>query len=95
MHYIVHCLDKAGMVDTRLEHYDAHKSYLASRPIDIVISGPLVQDDNATMIGSFFLVEADSRDAVVAFNANDPFRAAGIWDTVSIHPFIKRMDNRS
>jgi uncharacterized protein len=95
MHYIVHCLDKAGMVDKRLKHYDAHKAYLASRPIDIVISGPLVRDDNATMIGSFFLVEADSRDAVVAFNANDPFQAAGIWDTVSIHPFIKRMDNRS
>ena len=47
------------------------------------------------MIGSFFLVQADTREQVEAFNRNDPFHAAGIWEHVRIHPFLKRMDNRS
>jgi uncharacterized protein YciI len=95
MHYIVHCLDKPDALPTRLAHYAAHREYLSKPSVKIVISGPLVGDDNETMIGSCFLVEADSKDAVVAFNANDPFAAAGIWAKVDIHPFLKRMDNRS
>jgi uncharacterized protein YciI len=47
------------------------------------------------MIGSCFLVEADSLDEVMAFHKNDPFYAAGIWEHVSIHPFAKRVDNRA
>ncbi len=94
MHYIVHCLDYAGRVADRLALYDAHKAYLASKPIDIVISGPLLADDGETMIGSCFLVEADSLAEVQAFHEADPFHAAGIWEHVSIRPFLKRMDNR-
>lgn len=94
MHYILHALDKPGAVETRLAHYDAHKAYLAQAPIRTLISGPLVDGDGETMIGSFFLLEADSKEEVIAFNQADPFHHAGIWDTVSIHPFIKRVDNR-
>ncbi len=94
MHYIVHCLDRPGAVETRLANYEAHKAYLSDPPVKIVISGPLLADDHATMIGSCFLIEADDDAAARAFNDNDPFKAAGIWETVSIRPFLKRMDNR-
>lgn len=94
MHYIVHCLDHEGAVEKRLANYDAHKSYLGSAGMKTVISGPLLADDNETMIGSLFLLEADSKEAVVAFNQADPFTKAGVWKTVSIHPFNKRVDNR-
>ncbi len=94
MHYIIHCLDKPGSVENRLAHYEAHKAYLSNPPVDIVISGPLLADDNETMIGSCFLIEADSLDAATEFNRNDPFHAAGLWEQISIRPFHKRMDNR-
>jgi uncharacterized protein YciI len=32
MHFIIHCLDKAGAVQERLANYEAHKAYLVSRP---------------------------------------------------------------
>lgn len=95
MHYIIHCLDKPGALPTRQANYAAHRAYLAAPPVKIVISGPLVAADNETMIGSCFLVEADSLEAVQAFNRNDPFHAAGIWDRIDINPFLKRMDNRA
>jgi uncharacterized protein YciI len=95
MHFVIHCLDKQGGLPDRLAHYEAHKAYLGSAPVQIVISGPLLAPDSETMIGSFFLVEAETQAEVQAFHDADPFKKAGIWDRVSIHPFLKRMDNRS
>ncbi len=94
MHYVICAKDKPGMVETRLANYEAHKAYLASNPIKFLMSGPLVDEgDRETMLGSFFLVEADSIDEVRAFNANDPFKAADIWETVLIEPFFMRVNN--
>lgn len=94
MHYVVHCLDHDGAVEKRLSLYDAHKAYLAQAPVKTVISGPLLADDEETMIGSCFVLEADSIAEVEAFNRDDPFAQAGLWKTVSIRPFAKRVDNR-
>jgi len=94
MNYIVYCLDHDGMVDTRLAHYDAHKSYLATSPVKTLISGPLVADDDKTMIGSFFLYESESIEAVRNFANEDPFNKVGIWKTMDVRPFLERVDNR-
>mgnify|MGYP005811268943 CR=1 FL=1 len=94
MHYVIHCLDHDGAVHKRLTHYDAHKAYLGSAPVKTVISGPLLADDEQTMIGSCFVLEADSLAEVEEFNRQDPFAKAGLWKTVSIRPFAKRVDNR-
>jgi uncharacterized protein YciI len=95
MHYVIHCLDHPGAVQKRLAHYEAHKAYLASAGMKTVISGPLLADDEETMIGSCFVVEAGSLAEVEAFNRNDPFAKAALWQTVSIRPFNKRVDNRT
>jgi uncharacterized protein YciI len=94
MHFTVYCLDHDGMVERRLSHYEAHKAYLATASMKTVMSGPLLAGDQQTMIGSFFLYEADDIAEVLAFNKNDPFNAAGIWKSVDIRPFLKRVDNR-
>ena len=94
MNYVIHCLDHPGSVEKRLANYEAHKAYLATASMRTVISGPLLADDEQTMIGSCFVVEAASLAEVEAFNRNDPFHAAGLWRTISIRPFSKRVDNR-
>lgn len=94
MHYVVHCLDHDGAVEKRLSHYAAHKAYLAAATVKTVMSGPLLADDEATMIGSCFVLEAANIAEVEAFNSNDPFAKAGLWKAVSIRPFAKRVDNR-
>jgi uncharacterized protein YciI len=94
MLFAIHALDHDDGLERRLANYDAHKAYLAASEIKTVVSGPLVSDDGETMIGSLFIVEADSRDDVVAFNRADPFAAANVWKSVEIHAFSKRVDNR-
>ena len=54
----------------------------------------LLGDDEETMIGSCFVLEADSLAEVEEFNRNDPFAKVGLWKSVSIRPFSKRVDNR-
>lgn len=94
MLFAIHALDHDDALERRLANYDAHKSYLGASKIKTVVSGPLVADDGETMIGSLFIVEAESRDEVVAFNRADPFAAANVWKSVEIHAFSKRVDNR-
>jgi uncharacterized protein YciI len=93
-HFIVHCLDAPDALPRRLEHYEAHKAYLSTAPVRILVSGPLTSDDGETMIGSLFLIEANAKAAVEAFNAGDPFRRNGIWSEIRIHCFLKRVDQR-
>ncbi|MBV1701027.1 MAG: YciI family protein [Hyphomicrobiales bacterium] len=95
MHYVIHCLDHEGAVQKRLDHYEAHKAYLGSAKIKTIISGPLLADDEQTMIGSCFVLEAGSLEEVEAFNRADPFFKANLWAVISIRPFSKRVDNRS
>ena len=94
MHFVVHCLDHEDAVEKRLANYDAHQAYLSTGKTKTVISGPLLADDNETMIGSLFVFEADTKEEIVDFNSADPFTKAGVWKTVNIHPFNKRVDNR-
>lgn len=91
MLFVVHCLDKPGALDTRLANHADHRAYLETAPVTIVMSGPLVEDDGETMKGSFFLVDAPNRDAVATFNGNDPFFKAGIWASINIDAFQKRV----
>jgi uncharacterized protein len=93
MLFVIHALDKPGALPTRLANYDAHKAFLADTSafaVKIVMSGPLVADDGERMIGSMFIVEADGRETVQAFNRADPFHAAGIWERVTITAFLRR-----
>lgn len=93
MLFVIHARDKVGALPTRLAHYDAHKAFLSdtgAHGVKIVMSGPLVDDDGTSMIGSLFLVEAADRATVERFNRADPFHAAGIWQDVAITGFLRR-----
>jgi uncharacterized protein len=91
MLFVIFCLDKPGHESVRLEHYEAHKAYLATAPHKTIMSGPLTTDDDKTMIGSFFLVETDERKALEKFVTNDPFNKANIWKQIEIRAFRKRV----
>lgn len=94
MLFVVHCLDKPGVTETRMALMQAHRDYTATKPIKILLSGPLTNDDGESVLGSFFLVEANDRAGVEAFQQADPLFQAGIWESVEIRAFSKRVDNR-
>ena len=61
MLFVIHAKDKPGALPTRLANYDAHRAFLSDTSphgVRIVMSGPLVADDETTMIGSLLVVDA-------------------------------------
>jgi hypothetical protein len=94
MHFVVHCLDRPGAQDLRQRLLQAHRDYLAAAPIRALVSGPLLADDGETMIGSFFLLEAASKEEVLAFQRADPLYRADLWAEIRVHALVKRVDNR-
>ncbi|MCC6608474.1 MAG: YciI family protein [Burkholderiales bacterium] len=91
MLFVIFCLDRAGTEEKRKQAIQAHMDYLATKPIKVVMSGPLTTDGGDRAIGSLFLVEATGRGEVEAFQRGDPFYNAGIWDMVEVRAFNKRV----
>lgn len=98
MIFVVLAKDRADALDRRLAVIDAHRAYLADNPhpVRTLLSGPLVAEEDAgRMVGSFFMVEADSREAIARWQADDPLAGANVWETVTVEVFLKRVDTLS
>lgn len=85
MHFIVYAKDKAGHTDMRAANRPDHVAWLKS--CTVRVAGPLLADDNETMIGSMLIVEADSRAEVEAMLPDDPYAIAGLFESVEIWPW--------
>ena len=92
MLYAIYCLDRSDGLQTRLDNYEAHRTYLGSTPVNIVLAGPVAAADGETPIGSLMVVDVQDQEEAIQFNQGDPFYQSGVWDcdTIAIHPFIKR-----
>ena len=91
MLFAIHCLDKDGALERRMAVMQAHRDYLAQAPVEVVMSGPLMSDDEQTIIGSFYLIEAPDRAAIEAFQKDDPLVQADIWKSAHVNVFHKRV----
>ena len=60
MLYAIHCLDHANALSTRIENYDAHRNYLNATETNIVLAGPVTEDDGSTPIGSVMIISVNS-----------------------------------
>ena len=94
MRFAIFCIDKPGMAETRKTATEAHIAYLSTDPIKVVVSGPLMSDDGAAIVGSMFIVDAADRAEVEAFQKGDPLVAAEVWQSVEVRAFNMRVDNR-
>lgn len=80
-------LDKPDALDLRLENRAAHLEWAKAAGETVRMAGPLLADDGESFVGSVFLIEADSEEALKAFQAEDPYVKAGLFQTVDIRPF--------
>jgi uncharacterized protein YciI len=87
MRYILFCEDKADSEALRLANREDHLAWAATQTATIKLAGPMLSDDGEHMVGSLFILEADSIAAVRAFNRADPYSRAGLWGNVVIRPF--------
>ena len=85
MLYALICEDKPASEALRKSVRNQHLEYIQS--YDVRFAGPMLADDEATMIGSIIVLEAADRAAATAFAESDPYGLAGLFDKVTIRPF--------
>ncbi|MGE4483115.1 YciI family protein [Acidocella sp.] len=92
--YVLHAKDRPGALQLRMDHYAAHRAFLEGQDeaglVSVVMSGPLQTDDGEMMTGSLLLLEAQDREAVDQFVAEDPFTREGVWGEVNVSRFYRR-----
>ena len=89
MLFAIFCTDKEDYLDVRLDNRPQHVEHLKSIGEQLVFAGPTLADDGETMNGSLIVVDMDGRDAVDAFAAADPYKQAGLFESVVIRPWNK------
>jgi uncharacterized protein YciI len=96
LRYAIMAFDAPDGREKRERQYPAHRAHVSNADaygVIIVLSGPLLEEDGVTPLGSLFILEAESRSAVEEFHRQDPFTIHGVWAERRISGFAyKRMN---
>ncbi len=84
--FVLNCIDRKDALDRRLATRPAHLAYVEAQREIVKLGGPLL-NDNGQPIGSLLIVETDDKAGAEAFAAADPYRQAGVFETVEICAF--------
>lgn len=84
MLYIIYQVDKPGAEAIRAATRDAHFKYLDDHENILVLGGALMAEDGVTRTGSVLIVNVPSKAEADRFSENEPFRKAGLFQSVTI-----------
>ncbi|TPE61091.1 YciI family protein [Sandaracinobacter neustonicus] len=81
--FAIHCIDKPMQQALRAATRAEHLAYLENAIEQVVLAGPLL-DDEGGPIGSMLLMKFPDRKAAVSFAAADPYALAGLFSSVAV-----------
>src|SRR5262245_25416555 len=84
MLYIIYQVDRPDGATVRAANREAHFAYLEKHRDIMVLGGALLADDNTTRTGSVLNINVPDRAAAEAFSRDEPFRKAGLFQSVTI-----------
>ena len=96
MFYAIIAEDRPGSLEKRLEARPAHLERLKALQAEgrLLVAGPHPAIDAADpgpagFSGSLVVAEFASREAAIAWAAEDPYSASGVYAKVTVKPFRK------
>jgi uncharacterized protein len=84
MLYIIYQIDRPDGAAIRAEQRPAHFAYLDQHRDIMVLGGALLADDGVGREGSCLIVNVKGREQAEQFSASEPFRKAGLFQSVEI-----------
>lgn len=84
--YAIICRDRPGQLQTRLDTREAHLAHIRDSGI-VRLAGPLLE--GGEMCGSLVVVEADDLAGAQGWADADPYRAAGLFQSVAVTEWKK------
>ena len=95
MLFIVSGRDHENGLEHRLEIRPRHRAHCESLGVDLVLSGPYL-DDKGDPIGSMIVIRRESQAAAEAFASADPFVTEGVFASLTVSRwdwFMRRPDD--
>ena len=83
------CFDKPGHLELRLKTRPSHIEWLNVTKPNLFFVGPILADDATTMMGTLYICEFESLEAARAFQKQDPYEKAGLFERVVVQPTRK------
>ena len=98
MLYLRMCFDHVGMESLRAVCLQEHRNYIASflthrNGVCVEQGGPILDDAEASLRGSFLVIDAESMGSVKIFHDGDPFVLANLFDVVHLVPWERHVGN--
>ena len=92
--FVVTCTDQEGTVEKRLATRPEHLARLQQLDDEgrLVVAGAMPKDPSnphAGFYGSTIIVDFDSREALDAWLAKEPFLREGVYSQIDVKPFNK------
>lgn len=84
MLFVIYATDKKNSLALRQTTRATHLAYMSN--FDTRVGGPLL-DEDGNMAGSMIVLEAEDLAAAKEFAANDPYRIAGLFESVHVTGF--------
>lgn len=79
------CLDGPKTGPKRLEHLEGHLVHIENNNEKYRVAGPMRKATGGDIVGSFFLVEAETEDEAWAIMKGDPYIESGMYASVTVH----------
>lgn len=84
MLWAIHMIDNPDVKLLRDRLQPEHSAYMAKKDAQCFFTGPL-QADDGKVVGSLWIISAESRAEAEAFLAGEPYTQGGVFRSISIH----------
>jgi hypothetical protein len=84
--FAIVAIDRPGRLERRRATREKHLAHLKGIGGRIRVAGPFTAEDG-TPCGSMLVIEAGSLDEAEAIAAADPYRDAGVFESVTVRPW--------
>ncbi|WP_371398120.1 YciI family protein [Fretibacter rubidus] len=86
--YMFICTDGPKTKPLREEHLFGHLDHIEANNDAYRIAGPFRDDASGEILGSFFLVKADSKDAAWEIMRGDPYISSDMYASITCQHFM-------
>ncbi len=85
--YLVTCTDGPSSAEPRAEHLAGHLQHVEDNWTRYITAGPVREPGGEALVGSIFLVLADSLEDAQTLMNGDPYLTCGMYQTVKYQEF--------
>jgi uncharacterized protein YciI len=84
---LFNCLDNDNQQQRRLNSLKAHLDWVEHNMGSIKVAGPQLSEQTNTIVGSMYILEAESIEQAFQLLKSDPYHKADIWQKILITEF--------